>query len=651
MNRILTLSLFFLLAVISGYTQDVTVTSNLDDGSGGTLREAIASAGDGGTITFQLTPGSETIVLNDASGELLIDKGLTIDGSVNATRVTVQVNEVGTTTHRVFRVIGGANTVNLNNLIAKGGDITDGAGAAGYGGVISLTDAILSLDNVIIDGGKAVDGGGINVDGGTLNTNNLTIENNEASSSGGGIGTSSPGSQSATLDLTQTFITGNTAQDGSGGGVYLILGSLTIDQAVFQSNSANTTAAFGRGGAIYCGIGTMTTISSTTFVQNQAGDDGGAIYNLDADLTISNSDFGGPSQGNTAVNFGGAISFAGSSTQRTLNISNTTFRENSSEQGGGVHQDMESTLNISTSTFKSNSATAGSGGGMYIVGPVDISQSTFDGNTANQNGGGIEDQSEGSLTITNSTLSGNQAGQNGGGISGEFGTATISFTTIANNTAATSGGGMYANFASITVSNSILSNNTENNQQFDFFNASALAVTDLGYNIVKYQNGTDFNQPTDILYDGSQWLRNGSTVTGKLNISTTLADNGGPTETLAFTGETFAEGSGLFDAGVPQDQRGANRVDPPTIGAVEIGVNPLFTWTAGEGNNWADPGNWDTGLVPGPGDNVLIPTTPSGNNTFPIISVGTDAQCNDVEVQSGASLTILGNLDLTGSEN
>lgn len=75
-------------------------------------------------------------------------------------------------------------------------------------------------------------------------------------------------------------------------------------------------------------------------------------------------------------------------------------------------------------------------------------------------------------------------------------------------------------------------------------------------------------------------------------------------------------------------------------------------WTGAVDTDWATAGNW-CGGVPTSSIDALIP---SGLTNYPIISTGTDATCNDLTIQSGATLTIAstsasatGSLDVNGS--
>ncbi|WP_263011225.1 Ig-like domain-containing protein [Metapseudomonas otitidis] len=136
----------------------ITVTSNADTGAG-TLRNAIASALAGDTITFQ---SSMTVGL--ASGQLLLNKNLIIDGDLdnNGTAdVTIDANH----TSRVFNMTAG--NVTLDGLVitkglvsGDGGSYNGLIGGDALGGGISVTGGVLTLRNSAITANKAAGGGG-----------------------------------------------------------------------------------------------------------------------------------------------------------------------------------------------------------------------------------------------------------------------------------------------------------------------------------------------------------------------------------------------------------------------------------------------------------------------------------------------------------
>ncbi len=58
-------------------------------------------------------------------------------------------------------------------------------------------------------------------------------------------------------------------------------------------------------------------------------------------------------------------------------------------------------------------------------------------------------------------------------------------------------------------------------------------------------------------------------------------------------------------------------------------------WT-GTTTDWATTGNWD-GDVPAAANDVIIPT---GLSNYPVIAIATDANCNNIYVESGATVTL-----------
>lgn len=110
----------------------------------------------------------------------------------------------------------------------------------------------------------------------------------------------------------------------------------TIISCYFANNFADidfpgTTAEELYGGAIYQSDGTMT-ISNSQFVNNQASDQGGAIYSEKGTLNISNCTF----RGNKTLNSlhkGGAIYINGDA---TVYLTNVAFDGNQSGQGGAI---------------------------------------------------------------------------------------------------------------------------------------------------------------------------------------------------------------------------------------------------------------------------------------------------------------------------
>ncbi len=267
-------------------------------------------------------------------------------------------------------------------------------------------------------------------------------------------------------------------------------------------------------------------------------------------LTVSNSTFSGNVFGGNGGGSGGIVN------DGTLNVNDSTFSGNRGTNGGGILNFH--TLNVSNSTFSGNDA-SGTGGGIENDGTATIGNSTFSGNTGS--GGGIENHS--TATISNSTFSGNAAADGGGGALGNDGTATISNSTFSGNTALMAGAILSGVFVtpyvtsagSTTLINTILANNT-----------GALDGACDG--------STPINQGGNLADAGSCGVPTVSTAS--LNLGT-LADNGGPTLTVA-----LGSGSVAIDFASclqPTDQRGAPRPDAGEAkcdsGAYESGAAPL----------------------------------------------------------------------------
>jgi len=214
-----------------------------------------------------------------------------------------------------------------------------------------------------------------------------------------------------------------------------------------------------------------------------------------------------------------------------------------------------------------------------------ITNCTFYGNSATSSGSVIFNSNAAGVNIINSTLTGNTATNYGAIYSGSNSILTLKNCTITNNISTDYDyGGLYTNWGIITISNTILADN----DTYDYYVYSRSTLTDNGYNIIEHQGSNDglstyfFNQATDILYShdylgnaegaaGLGWNRNDASISGSLNISSTLADNNttNGTQTLALASGSFAIDAGT-DSGVPTtDQRGAGRNSTTDIGAYE----------------------------------------------------------------------------------
>ena len=239
------------------------------------LREAIATAESGDTITFDSTISGGTINLVD--GELTIDKNLTINGSGAEIIIDAGGNS------RVFNIDDGNEDIQIDVAIDSL------AITGGSGGEFDGTD--MSLNN----------GGGI-LNSENLEVNNANIYNNETISLGGGI--YSDGTLTVNTSAIYDNVINNDVDitDISGGGIYSD-GILTVNNSAIYSNVANGGFTGASGGGI--ANADTATINQSTISNNIAAgrfNAGGGINNREGNLTITNSTIS-----NNSSEFGGGI--------------------------------------------------------------------------------------------------------------------------------------------------------------------------------------------------------------------------------------------------------------------------------------------------------------------------------------------------------
>jgi CSLREA domain-containing protein len=568
------LSLMLARPPMSRAATTLTVNSTADDGTGTctaskcTLRDAILSAASGDTITFSL-PANSTITLT--SGELLINKNLTINGP-GANLLTVQRSTTsGIPDFRIFHIAADSFNVTISGLTISNGS----ARSNDYGGgIYSESSGTVSFTNGVASGNSAGFGGGLLNLAGTMNVTGCTISGNTIYYDGGGIF-----NYGGTLTLTNSTIAGNTAGSvggGRGGGIYNYGGTLTLTNSTIAGNTAGVGVGAG-GGGILNGGGTVTLTNST--ISGNSADRGGGILNGGGTVTLTNSTISGNSGRD-----GGGI-YNNSSGSSTVNLTSSTISGNSASFGGGIESDG-GTVTITNSTISGNTAgggiligggtvtiinstiagnTTGSsgGGGIYNYGgTLMLTNSTIAGNTAGSggSGGGIFNDGGGTVNLTNSTISGNSSSNSeGGGIFNQTGTVTATNSTISNNSAS-AGGGIRNAGGTVNARNTIIAKNTVTALAPDFVGT----LNSQGFNLIGNSSGTNITPTT-----GDQIGTPASPIDPKLETDGTgkplLKNNGGPTQTIA-----LLPGSTAIDKGQSRfsstDQRGFTRpIDTPAI--------------------------------------------------------------------------------------
>jgi CSLREA domain-containing protein len=548
LSTMLLLTLGMVLPFSSASAASITVTTTADEyGTGGacSLREAAEAANN--DSAFGGCPagsGNDTIVLGTGTYELSIvgtDENLNVDGDIDLfdeDGVTVQGNardltfvdgNGGTTLERVFDIRAGSAT--FLNLTVRDGDGRE-FGQRG-GGIFGHSNQLLTINNSRIASNIAgYRGGGVAAGGVTdLTILSSEIANNEA-------------------------IDGDEVDpDGDGGGIYIDGGTLVVQDSRVVNNHADD-----MGGGIKA-WGESATITHSVISGNSVaeGDGGGLWLEPTGPILAPRTAGGGPPP------FG-------------YSIIDSTIAGNSTASGASG---------------------MGDGGGLWVgcCGLLEISGSTFHDNTA-RNGGGISTENEFSeeteaTLIENSTVSSNYANVDGGGIFNDGGATTLNHVTVYRNQVGliVTGGGIFEIGGEIQYRNSIIAGNQHDN--------CGGSGTSLGHNVLG-DGSCDDSGTGDIAPDM------GPDIDVRLG---TLEDNGGPTHTHELLPGSPAIDTAEGGATCPAtDQRGLARPTGAQcdIGAYEVGdvdvlggelfrlrcrrLDPTIIGTSGNDNIKGTPG-------------------------------------------------------------
>jgi predicted outer membrane repeat protein len=584
------------------YVYTSSYVTNTNNSGLGSLRQAIADATDGDTITFAPNLAGQTIYL---TSELEVDKSITIDGSNLEPRIAVSGDTDADGSGDVqIMTIGVDGAVKISNVDFVNGKKESSQLAGG----INNFGGSLELENCAFVGNTGDTGGAI-LNKGTLTIQNCAFQSNSAAE-GGAIYNDSLSS----ISIEDSEFVNNTASVM--GGAIENRGQLIIDGSTFNENSADGDG----GGAIFTGHSTSAaTITSSTFTQNTAAGEngcGGAIAAAAGNFAITDSDF----IENSSSSCGGAMFAAGISTT----ITNSVFAHNTTgnEGGGAIWSAFE--ITIENSTFEFNTASVAFGGGIkHVDGNLSTINSIFSNNSAKY-GGAISIGHLGfpdiipTVSIANTLISNNHADESGGGILIFAGEATITNSTISGNTATEVGGifilpdgvaeirdstindninegtgeymsyvGAVVTFGELTVENSTIANNLGSGIKSygtTIVHHSTIAGNDsIGIEVLEDGFESTLNLVNSIIannaldcvrMNGAGAIENISnlietTVDGEESCGTAfitddphlgpLADNGGPTQTMALLPGSPAINAGTNNDCPETDQRGVTR--------------------------------------------------------------------------------------------
>ena len=388
--------------------------------------------------------------------------------------------------------------------------------------------------------------------------------------------------------------------------------SLTIfyGETAFTDNRTinNTSISGARGGAIY--NRNKLTFEEYVLFENNQGQEGGAIHQLQFELKIKN---GATFRNNSATQFGGAIALMGGWAELYIDgdvlfEGNTTgthvsvISHEADRRGGGAIFAFQSdyikfNLNSGNTIFRNN-ASDERGGAIFVHGintdtQLFLNNAVFEGNTAKV-GGGALDMKGG--TITSSTFSGNSVdGGVGGAIYNTEHPIKIINSTISGNSVTTSGEGGALYFEAVDpdvdyqegdtlgcdIINSTLYDNSAVTANDSIRGDPAFACT--LYNTIVAHSTSSSSLCSNTTSGDYNLHYNGSCFTAQANDRTgdpafgVLTNNGGLTQTHAIGSTSDARDNALGTVCIGADvnavdQRGEIRTSQCDIGAYEYYV-------------------------------------------------------------------------------
>jgi hypothetical protein len=566
-----------------------------------------AAANSGGVINLAF---DGTLYLTNTT---TLERDVTLDGSGHAVKIS------GNNAVRLFKVAPGVHARFLNLTLADGRYIgTNG------------------INKPVLDGEPAY-GGAIYNQGGTVDLLSCVLSNNAALGGNGSMKSTNAGvaqggavyNLAGALNVTNSSFLSNSvtgghvdwmsaagslAGEGWGGAVYNQDGQVHLDQAQFAFNSAtggggmlvpDYAAASGYGGALHSSGGSVT-VRLSTFASNTAtslggcgtpSGSGGALCLIDALLTCTESQFlGNVAQGANGGHYGSGEGLGGALfSQGEVNLSGCLFRSNcavirfnlsrdqthGNGKGGAVY--AQGPLSVTACTFAENLSEGGEGvvvvggpppfdgglglgGGIYSEGELHLINSTFFSNAARGGDGWI-------MSMIGSSAGGSGLG---GGVYQAAGSADLlNVTMVGNSTAggngapagAGLGGAIYTADGTVGLGNSIVASSVSGGNAFG-------PLLDGGHNL---------SSDNTCAFTNSGSLNDTDPKLGP------LADNGGPTLTMALLAGSPAIDAGDDALAPAYDQRGVKRPQGAhaDLGAFEFNERAwLSPLTRGANHGW-----------------------------------------------------------------
>jgi CSLREA domain-containing protein len=574
---LLTFALMAIRPAVAGAVTTVTVNTTLDEIQAGngtcSLREATLYANGTAEPDCAPAPASGVTTINLPTGLYVLTGGalrFTGDATISGAGAAITtITAAGAS--QVFVVAGTAHAA-ISDVTVTGGSTGSvcGGGMCGLGQPVFglpgggiLNNGSLALTRVIVTGNRTGDGA----------INGQCLAANPGGGCGGGNGGDGGGisnSRTGTLTISSSTITANTTGAGVAG-----------DHGPPDQNPG-ASGSGGNGGGI-SNAGTLTITNSTISGNTTgAGTDGTPGADAAGNVDGGNASPGAAGGSGAGIESSGPLFVSGS----TL-VGNRTGVGGKGARGGNVN-------GTGLGGNGSSGGAGGSGGAIDSTADMTISNSTF---VANSAAGGGAPGTNGNQNARPQPAAGLPG--TGGGINERAMGSTLTHVTLTANSAAGAGGGFDGAGGTITVANSIVAGNVAAPPNLN----CAGVLVDQGGNV----EFASASCPAGFLHADPK-------LTG-------LADNGGPTQTIALQPGSAAIHH-VTTCVLSTDQRGVGRpvgtacdsgayqVAPPSVSGVSASG---ITTTAATVSAAVNPNLQDTTVVVNFGR-----TTSYGSSTSPV---------------------------------
>lgn len=396
----------------NGTSQCLFISNNgkVTIGNGATIQNFVDSDKENGP-PIHMTGGT----LNILEGATIKDNSSNVAGGAIQARNGTTVNiSGGTFSNNESIKSDGGFLAAYGELNITGGKFENNKAKNTGGAIIVGENSKASIENATFENNQASTGGAIN------SLNDLTIKNstftNNQAKYGGAIRSTKK------LTLEEVNFKNNTAN--SAGGALYLQGGAEINNSDFEENKATI-----NGGAIYSSkeievssskfsknsaknsgaihlkeVTEVSKITDSLFTENNATEQGGAVWANNSDINIDKTKFNNNSSGN----YGGALCFNG---DKTFSITNSNVSYNKSDLGGGIFA-LGGNLKVENTTIESNNATDTGGGILSLQGiSLSLNKVTIKSNTSPSGAGVVV--GAGNVDIKASEFNGNDTGEGG----------------------------------------------------------------------------------------------------------------------------------------------------------------------------------------------------------------------------------------------